>query len=171
MARWRHDTPYGTAAPTLTFWPTPAKYNFRNGSCSSTKLVTLLSNGIEPRQRTGKLHVLSSATSLNMRSICSCTLLLTHSTPYSMILAVVVVVMLIGLPVWWYSRVDDRVELKLPRWPPPRNFRESRMLLCTDADDGNRRRLRTELRSSKRWLAIDLQSMNNIKQTNKKTLM
>lgn len=93
----------------LTLWLVPAMYNCRNGSCSSNKLVTLLCNGIEPNKRTAKLHVASSlATSVNMRSICFWTLLFTHSTPYSMILAAVVVVVvvcmvrvtLIGFPRW-----------------------------------------------------------------------
>ena len=129
----------------LTLWLVPAIYNFRSGSCNSNKLVTLLCNGNDPKHRTAKLQVVSSlATSVNIRSICFCTLLFTHLTPYSMILAAVVVVVvvvivlvtLIGL-LWRYTRDDDRLELVPrpelsrvePRWmfvdDPPR----SRMLL------------------------------------------
>lgn len=104
----------------LTPIPTPDKYNLRNGSCNSVKLVTLLCNGNEPKQRTGKLQLGSSfATSVNIRAICSWTLLLTHSTPNSImfdavvVVVVVVRVIFIGLP-RGYKRVDDRVELTVP---------------------------------------------------------
>lgn len=55
----------------ITLCPVPDRYNLRSGSCSSSKLVTLLANGNDPKHRTGKLHVLSSATSVNICSICS----------------------------------------------------------------------------------------------------
>lgn len=94
-------------------------YNCLNGSCNSNKLVTLLCNGIDPRHRTAKLQVVSSfATSVNIRSICFWTLLFTHSTPYSMMLAAVVVVVVIvvvlvtltGFARWWYILADERFE-------------------------------------------------------------
>lgn len=97
----------------------------------SKRLDTLPRNGSEPRQRTGKQQLDSSfATSVNMRSICFCTLLFTHSTPYSMKLDAVVVVVVIVRVTFICLLAEERVESarllafaevpKLPRWLLPR---------------------------------------------------